>query len=327
MTRRQSSYTATEPMLNLLRYLSEKPHSMAELRDRLACDMGHQPDRVTVQKDLSRLKDWWSFPLDVIDNKRVLTAPAFPVRLSNTTLEALRIALKFLEDTKLSSAVAALTEITQLLPEPQRQTLQRRTEFTFAPQVLVDFSSHHSNITKLEQAIRVYQQVEFNYLAREREQPIHHQIEPMSLDWKDGRLYLIGYKIGKNNEQSFRVDRIVGEIKLLPCKFVPKPPRTYPIAFRIWGPIAKDYQKRFYQEDKPLCAPCDRHSDALLINALTTNYFWAKRRLLGYLPYVEIIQPDWLVKEFREIAAEMAQLYLNQTSPVSLPQAAEEKGI
>jgi predicted DNA-binding transcriptional regulator YafY len=326
MTRRKSSFAATERILSLLRYLSEKPHSMSELRDRLAYDMEHKPDRVTVQNDLSRLKDW-GFPLDVVDQKRVLTAPAFPVRLSDTTLEALRIALKLLENTGLSSSVAALTEITQMLPEAQRKELQMRTEVNLAPQVLINWSDHHSNISKLEQAIRGYQQVEFNYLAREQEQPIHHQIEPMSLDWKDGRLYVNGYRVGKNYELSLRIDRIVSDVQVLPFKFAPKPPRTYPISFRIWGRIAKDYQKRFFQEDEPIAAPCDRHPDALLINATITNYFWAKRRLLGYLPYVEIVKPAGLVKEFREVAEEMAQLYLNDTSFVGSIEATKEKSI
>lgn len=309
MIKRKSSYGATERMLNLLRYLSEKPYSMSELCNRLDFDMAHKPNRVTVQNDLSRLKDW-GFPLDIVGRKRVLTAPAFPIKLSETTLKALQIALKLLKDTGLSSSVAALTEITKILPEAQRKILQRRIEVSLAPQVLVNLSDHHLNITKLEESIRVYQQVEFDYLAREREQPIHHQIEPMSLDWKDGRLYLIGYKVGKNYEMSFRIDRIVGKVQLMHFKFAPKQPRTYPISFRIWGRIAKGYQKRFFDEDEPINDPCDRHPDALLINARVTNHFWAKRRLLGYLPYVEIIQPTWLVEEFKKIAEEMAQLYL-----------------
>ncbi len=326
MTRRKSSYAATQRMLSLLRYLSEKPHSMSELRDRLACDLEHKPDRVTVQNDLSWLKVW-GFPLDVVDKKRVLTAPALPVQLSDITLDALRIALKLLEDTGLSSSVAALAEITQMLPESQRKILQMRTEVHLAPQNLINLSDHHSNITKLEHAIQVRQQVEFDYLAREQEQAIHHQIEPMSLDWKDGRLYIMGYKVTKNYEMSFRIDRIVGEVRVLPFKFAPKPPRTYPISFRIWGRIAKDYQNRFFHEDEPISAPCDRHPDALLIRATVTNNFWAKRRLLGYLPYVEIIEPPWLVKEFREIAEEMAQLYLNDTSLSDSVEATEEKSI
>lgn len=299
---------------------------MSELRDRLASDLEHKPDRVTVQNDLSLLKDW-GFPLDVVDKKRVLTAPALPVQLSDSTLEALRIALKLLGDTGLSSSVAALTEITQMLPESQRNILQMRTELNFAPQVLINFSDHHSNITKLEQAIRACQQVEFDYISREQEKPILHQIEPMSLDWKEGRLYLTGYKATTNYEISFRIDKIVSEVRVLPFKFVPKPPRTYEISFRIWGRIAKDYQKRFYHEDEPISNPCDRHPDALLIHSKVTNIFWAKRRLLGYLPYVEVVKPDWLVKEFREIAAEMAQLYLNDTSLFSSIQAAQEKSI
>jgi len=326
MIKRKSSHAVTERTLNLVRYLSEKPHSMAELRDRLYSDMEHKPHRVTVQDDLSRLKDW-GFSLDVVGRKRVLTAPAFPVSLSETTLEALRIALKLISDTGLSSSVAALTEITKILPEPQRKILQRKAEVNLAPQVLVNLSNHYSNITKLEQAIRACQQVEFDYLAREREQPIHHQIEPMRLDWKDGRLYFIGYKVGNTYEVFFRIDRIVGDVRVLPFKFFPKPPITYPISFRIWGRIAKGYQQRFYEEADPISKPCDRHPDALLINAKTTNYFWAERRLLGYLPFVEIIEPAWLVEKFRNIAKEMVQLYLNDTSLVPSSKATEKEGV
>jgi predicted DNA-binding transcriptional regulator YafY len=60
---------------------------------------------------------------------------------------------------------------------------------------------------------------------------------------------------------------------------------------------------------------------------MTTSYFWAERRLLGYLPYVEIVEPDWLVKKFREIATEMAQLYLNDTSLISSIEATKEKSV
>jgi len=309
MTKRQSSYAATERMLYLLRYLSEKPHSMAELRDRLLDDTAHQPDRVTVQNDLSRLKDW-GFSLEVIQQQRVLTHPAFPITLSDATLEALRIALKLLTDSGLSHSAAALTEITQLLTDLGRQKLQVRTEVSLAPNVLMDFSAYQEIIGKLEYASRVHQQVEFDYLAREREKPLHHQIEPMGLDWQDGRLYLIGYKVGKTYEQSFRIERIVGDVQVLPFKFVPKPPRTYPISFRVWGRIAKGYSPRFYQEDEPIPDPCDRYPDAMLIRAQTTNYFWAKRRLLGYLPFVEVVKPGWLVKEFGEIAMDMVAIYV-----------------
>lgn len=309
--KRKSSYGATERMLLLLCYLSEKAYSMSQLGDLLEADMGHKPNRVTIQQDLTRLKDW-GFPLAVEAKKRVLTAPAFPVRLSEGTLEALRIAFKLLDDTGLRSSAAALGEIIKIIPQSQRKLLKRTTGFNLAPQVIINLAEHHQNINRLEQAIRGCQEVEFYYVSRQQETPVFYHLEPMHLDWKEGRLYLFAYKIKQNYEMSFRIDRIEGEVKVLQFIFTRKPPRTYPISFRIWGRIANSYQPRFEHEDEPVSAPCERHPDALLIKAETTSYFWAKQRLLRYLPYVEMISPDSLVQEFREIALEMSQLYLTE---------------
>jgi predicted DNA-binding transcriptional regulator YafY len=309
--RRKSSLGATERMLLLLRYLSESSHSMSQLGDRLEADMGHKPDRVTIQNDLTRLRDW-GFPLAVEAKKRVLTAPVFPVRLSEETLDALRIAFKLLDDTGLISSVAALREIVKIIPQSQRKLLERTTGVNLAPQVMIDLADHHQNINKLEQAIRGCQEIEFYYVSRGKETPVFYHLEPMHLDWKEGRLYLLGYQVKQNYEMSFRIDRIVRDVKVLPFVFARKLPRTYPISFRIWGKMVFNYQKRFEHEDEPISDPCDRHPDALLIKAETTSYFWAKQRLLRYLPYVEIISPDSLVQEFKEIALEMSQLYLKE---------------
>lgn len=309
MTKRKSSFGATERMLLLLRYLSEKPHSMAQLRDKIEVDLGYLPDRVTIQNDLTRLKDW-GFSLEVINKKRVLTACAFPVSLSENTLDALRIAFKLLDDIGLTSSAVALAEIIRILPNSQKKLLNQSSGFNFVPNILIDLANHSYNIDKLEFGIRCCQEVEFYYLGRNSQESLLYHLEPMSLDWKEGRLYLLAYQVGKNLEKSFRIDRIRDKVKVLARKFNPQSPKTYPISFRVWGNIAKQYQPRFYHEDQPISDPCKRHPDALLINAQITNYFWAKQRLLRYLPYVEIISPDFLVEEFKQITEEMVKLYL-----------------
>ena len=58
MTKRKSSYGSTERVLKILAYLSQKPCTMAELIVRLEQDLEYAPNRVTIQNDLTRLKDW-----------------------------------------------------------------------------------------------------------------------------------------------------------------------------------------------------------------------------------------------------------------------------
>lgn len=314
MTKRKSSHCATERMLFLLRYLSEGPHSIHELTERLMNDQGYEYNRVTIQNDLSRLKEW-GFCLEVEKKKRVLRSPAFPFNLPEITLNSVRLAFKLLDDIGLKAYAASLSQITKIIPDSQQKLLQKSTAFNVIPQNLINLSDHYSNIQTLEYAISHRQEVEFEYSSKKSTQGevFLRQVEPISLDWREGKLYLLAYnyKVHKNQEIDFRVDRILGKVKVLPIKFAPRIPMTHPISFRIWGNVGKQYQPSFYREDSPIKDPCIYHEDALLIHAEVTDYFWAKQRLLKYLPFVQVTSPDSLVEEFKQITEEMVKLYLH----------------
>ncbi len=81
----------------MLAYLSEKPHSITELRERLMNDLGSDYNRVTIQEDLTRLKDY-GLSLEVEKKRRVLTSSAFPIKLPDATLNSVKLACKLLND-------------------------------------------------------------------------------------------------------------------------------------------------------------------------------------------------------------------------------------
>jgi len=311
MIKRKSSHGATYRSLLLLAYLSEKPHSITELRERLMNDLGSDYNRVTIQEDLTRLKDY-GLSLEVEKKRRVLTSSAFPIKLPDATLNSVKLACKLLNDIGLKSHAAALNGITSIVHDSQKKFLEKSTAFSISPQNLIDLRAHSVNIEKLESAICSLQEVEFLYSSKRSNKPSLHQVQPISLDCKEGKLYLLCFNYNKYKNQllDFRVDRICNQVKILPIKFSPMKPMTHSISFRIWGNVAKEYQPSFYYERLPIKDPCDRHQDALLIKAEVTDYFWAKQRLLKYLPFVQVTGPDCLVQEFREISSEMTKLYL-----------------
>ena len=106
MIKRKSSHGATYRSLLLLAYLSEKPHSITELRERLMNDLGSDYNRVTIQEDLTRLKDY-GLSLEVEKKRRVLTSSAFPIKLPDATLNSVKLACKLLNDIGLKSHAAA----------------------------------------------------------------------------------------------------------------------------------------------------------------------------------------------------------------------------
>ena len=71
-----------------------------------------------------------------------------------------------------------------------------------------DYSSHRSDLERLEQAIREHRRARLLHFAAHRQQTLERTVEPYGLWYVDGALYLIAFDQLRTDYRKFLVDRI-----------------------------------------------------------------------------------------------------------------------
>jgi proteasome accessory factor B len=91
-----------------------------------------------------------------------------------------------------------------------------------------------ANLTSLFGAIAARHPVRFGYPNGPAGEPGWRHVEPHRLDFQRGRWYVSGHDRDREAPRSFRVDRLVGDVEVLPATFA-KPARPHPgVSLQPW---------------------------------------------------------------------------------------------
>ena len=92
-----------------------------------------------------------------------------------------------------------------------------------------------SNLRLLSDAVFENRRVTFSYRSLDRPRAERRRVDPYGIGDREGRWYLVGYSVEREDVRSYRVDRIDGEVKVAQKSHTFRPPE----AFRIENSLGK----------------------------------------------------------------------------------------
>ncbi len=190
----------------------------------------------------------------------------------------------------------------RLSPEFQKVVNQRRRSFHIDLQETTDYqNADPETVQRIELAIQQSRQLQLLYRAPRHEKEYIHTIEPRSLVFKDGHIYLLGWHLYKQNETRFRLDYIVpGSAVILNTRSVPeRPPRPfYVLRYHLSFLIARHSVSNHFPGQE-----VQKHPDgSATVTAQVPNLFDARRILLSYGEQCTVLGPPELIKQMRVVA-------------------------
>ena len=196
-----------------------------------------------------------------------------------------------------------LTSLLQRLsPEFQKVINQRRLSFRIDLQETTDYqNADPETVQRIELAIQQSRQLQLLYRAPRHEKEYIHTIEPRSLVFQDGHVYLLGWHLYKQNETRFRLDYIVsGSAVILNTRSIPERPARpfYVLRYHLSSLIARhSVSNHFPGQD------VQKHPDgSATVTAQVPNLFDARRILLSYGEQCTVLGPPELIKQMRVVA-------------------------
>lgn len=237
----------------------------------------------------------------------------FGLCLSQEQLSAFVMVLDTFEETTILHATeiqALLTHFVNLLPVEQRTVLtSRRRSFRIDLHETTDYrNADPVTISEIEKAIERRQQLEFSYRSPREGKERRHVIEPRSLVFEHGHVYLYGWSIDYDKELRFRLDYIIpGSADMLHTQIRSSRPRRAAVrlCYRLSAVIARNKVSQHFPQQE-----VEVHPDgSATVTAQITDLFEARRILLSYGANCKVLEPPALVEEMRTIAAELYKMY------------------
>ncbi len=196
-----------------------------------------------------------------------------------------------------------LTSLLQRLsPDLQKVINQRRLSFRIDLHETTDYQhADPETVQRIELAIQQSRQLQLRYRAPRHEKEYIHTIEPKSLVFKDGHVYLFGWHLYKQNETRFRLDYIVpGSAVILNTRSLPEhtPRPAYILQYHVSSLIARHSVSNHFPGQE-----VQKHPDgSATVTAQVPNLFDARRILLSYGEQCTVLGPPELIKQIREVA-------------------------
>jgi predicted DNA-binding transcriptional regulator YafY len=197
----------------------------------------------------------------------------------------------------------------RLSPERQKGVNQLRRSYRIDLQETTDYqNADPETVRKIELAVQRSRQIQLLYRSPRHEKEYIHTIEPHSLIFQDGHVYLQGWHIYKQNDMRFRLDYIIpGSVVILHTRSVPEhPPRPfYILSYQLSSRIAR-YSVSTHFPDQEV----QNHPDgSATVTAKVANLFDARRILLSYGEHCTVLGPPELIKQM-QVVARHYEIYL-----------------
>src|SRR5438309_2768336 len=197
-------------VLTVLEILQAREHvSGAELAERLEVDIR------TVQRYIARLQDL-SIPVESVRGVGGFyrLRPGFrlpPLMFTDEEAFAISLGLRALRQLGLSAfapaAEGASAKLGRVLPEVLRESIQTVEDVvTVEPGPWV-ISTSAGSLIRAASAIRMCRRVRFAYRSHAGAGS-HREVEPYAVIHTDGRWYLIGHCLSREDLRTFRLDRV-----------------------------------------------------------------------------------------------------------------------
>jgi predicted DNA-binding transcriptional regulator YafY len=183
----------------------------------------------TVFRDLVDLQEA-GFPLYVQDGTwRVLTSEegGFSTPLDSTEVLALVLSeelMRPMAGSELALALQALRQkVAAMLPPKGRAYIEDMKQHQLASFLApADYGERSEDVRLVEQAVNTQQTLEIAYFSAYRHGHSERRLDPYTLWFADGRLYVIGYCHMRKQVQTFLMDRI-RSVRLTDDTFDPDP--------------------------------------------------------------------------------------------------------
>jgi predicted DNA-binding transcriptional regulator YafY len=217
------------------------------------------------------------------------------------------------------AARAALAKLDNVLPEEQRREVAWARRTLLATHMhRVDYIPLTPLLEKLRRATRERRRVRMVYRGRSQPAPIQREVDPYALVHRWGWWYVVGYCHLRQDNRSFRVDRMV-ELTLLddtfntPANFdvreyLATEPHTQPqIPVRLhFAPEGS----LLALDDRALWDTVEEQLDgSVIVTFFVPNLEWAARHALSYGSSVVVLEPEELRHLVNEQARAVVELY------------------
>lgn len=214
------------------------------------------------------------------------------------------------------AAQGVLAKLDNLLPDEQRQEVAWATRSLFATGMhRSDIQDLAPTLEKLRRAVREHHQVQFTYQSSAHPQALPRRVDPYALVHQWGWWYLVGYCHLRNEQRTFRLDRMQSLI-LSEKTFAPPTDfdlRSY-LQETVQAAPALAVKLRFSpagadvaQKNRASWEQLEEQPDGSLVVSLRApNPIWAASTALAYGPLVEVLEPP----EVRQMVIAQAQALL-----------------
>ncbi|MCL5292688.1 MAG: WYL domain-containing protein [Actinobacteria bacterium] len=296
--------------LVVLKLISEKPRSVAELQEALERDARffHHFSNDALYDDRKRLEEaGFNIKYDGRIKKYRLISMPFCLGMDGEEALALAIAAdailsqdKLPYRPELASAMAKLKEV--LAPEVIKG-LETSPLVKFILRPVVDYRPFLDTIEDIRQALAWHRRIDVDYVSP-HSGTSKHTLEPYELYFDHGALYLEAYSRQANDILVFRIDRIAN-LKVLPDRFEPTRKRaTFTLKFKLDAEIAKLDGDRFPGQTVEII-----DDEVALVTAEVSSRFWAMRQILSYGELAEVLEPEDLRAHMKQITEKMFKKY------------------
>lgn len=299
-------------LLEILREYSDEQHilSMKELISKLNAIYGLKPDRRTVYSAVALLIDL-GYDISIYEDNGIgyyLRSRDFEQPEVLLLMDAV-YAFPFIP---VRQSEELIHKLQKLLSAHQRKqyrhlTIVRQDRKTDNRQVFL-------NLELLDEAITEKKQVSFYYLAYGLDKKLHPRrnyayiVNPYGLVYMNERYYLVCNRSGYPETSLYRLD-LIKDIKVLDNQWGKKPEHRKEIQDAVYAFTGKPKNVTLHCDKGVLGDVLDKFGTAIRVferdeETVTVIFnapprgikFWA----LQYLPYVEVVEPQWLRDEIIE---------------------------
>jgi predicted DNA-binding transcriptional regulator YafY len=274
--------------------------------------------RPTVDRDLTFLRREVGLPVEKVRRTGEIWHQLRDLPLANVTatplqVAALRLARRTLDALAGTALVRELDQTLELLPEEAEPT---RIDLAGAPP-----PSRSEVVRTLDAAIADRRRVDLRYRVASRGGAVEqYLIDPVSMRWADGDLYLLGFALNRGAARTFKVVRIV-EATVLDVAAAPHPElegeERFRTAVKAWSGEVRRVRVRlaprvaWLAEEYPLVSTqrlVAEADGAVVVEAEVAGLVEVSRWVLGWGACAKVLEPPDLEAMVREdLAAALAQ--------------------
>lgn len=300
-----------ERFLNILLLLQRQP--VVRAAD-LAARFG--VSKRTIYRDLQTLSEM-GVPVASMPGEGYALVEGFympPLSFTSDEAQALFLGAKMLREqatgTLAGAAALAVEKISHILPETTREHVEALAEtirFHALPQ---RFNLDQPYLVQLRAAIRARQVIRLRYFSYSQNVSTERDVEPEALTYSGDAWYLNGFCRLRNDERSFRLDRIGGldtlDERFTPRQMFPASATQFAVVVRVAPSAVRWVRERqhyaFTGEDAP------DESGAVVMRYRVKEVREIRAWLLSWGADAVVLAPDFLRAEIRRHAETLISL-------------------